>query len=573
MTGGVGMCGLWRAPVQGLRGLEHSPLVIGLVLAFTSVASAVIALLILSAWSRRRSAADTVDPGESDDRAVFLFDDRDLVDASAAARRLLAVAPVRGDAWTQLVANLSPMFPGFEARMATLAQRGCLSMRAEGEQPIGLLAEWRGGLARITLTDDTAGGHDMTVDRLSQRAMEEEIASLRTTVDEAPVLIWRQDASGAVVQANRAYMALAAARAEDGLGTWPLPTLFDAAPEAEGRSWRARLDLPDAARPRWFDCHSATIGDEQLHFAQPVDALVQAEASLRDFVQTLSKTFAHLPIGLAVFDRARRLQLFNPALTDLTTLSPDFLIGRPSLAAFLDRLRERRMLPEPKDYRNWRERITDLEQAAAKGHYQETWELPGGQTYRVSGRPHPEGAVAFLFEDISAEVTMTRRFRAEMAMGQSVIDALDEAMVVFSDRGAVTVTNAVYDTLWPQVRPQGAGARSAGEALQIWREACQPGPEWDDAAARLREALMPMQGAAASARQPWTAQISRRDGRPILVRVTPLPGGATLVGFRQGESSQGTGRAAAPDQSATWEQDAESDAAAPARQQGLRQAN
>jgi hypothetical protein len=42
-----------------------------------------------------------------------------------------------------------------------------------------------------------------------------------------------------------------------------------------------------------------------------------------------------------------------------------------------------------------------LEEEAASGLFEETWSLPGGQTYRVIGRPHPNGALAFMFEDIS----------------------------------------------------------------------------------------------------------------------------------------------------------------------------
>ncbi len=511
--------------------VEDSPIVAALVLAATSVGAALLALLILSAWPRRAAQPLPRLPERSEERAVFLFDERDLIDASAAGRRLLLAAPVRGDAWTQLVASVSPLFPGFESAMAGLAQRGSLTMRAVGERKLGLLAEWRSGLARITLTDDTDEGRQLTVDRLSHRAMEDELAALRATMDQAPMPIWRQDETGAVVQANRAYLALADSLGTATPATWPLPSLFDSPGAADGRHWRARVDLPGAARPRWFDCQSFPMGETRLHFAQPADALVQAEASLRDFVQTLSKTFAHLPIGLAVFDRTRRLQLFNPALSDLTTLTPDFLIERPSLAGFLDRLRERHILPEPKDYRTWRQRITDLEQAASMGQYRETWELPGGQTYRVSGRPHPEGAIAFLFEDISAEVTMTRRFRAEMTLGQSVLDTLDDAVAVFSNQGAVTVTNAAYDHLWSH-------GRQAADALCTWRDTFGAGPEWEAVAGRLRDALLSRHDAGGSPRQPWSTWLESRDGREFNLRLTPLPGGALLVAFRPVEAGQ-----------------------------------
>ena len=74
-----------------------------------------------------------------------------------------------------------------------------------------------------------------------------------------------------------------------------------------------------------------------------------AEDPLRKFMQVLTKAFAHLTIRLAVFDQARRLALFNRALTDLSGLPIDFLTGRPRLFGFLDKLRERHLFPEPKD--------------------------------------------------------------------------------------------------------------------------------------------------------------------------------------------------------------------------------
>src|SRR6056300_930551 len=71
--------------------------------------------------------------------------------------------------------------------------------------------------------------------------------------------------------------------------------------------------------------------DGSLYIATPCNRLVAAERSLRNFVQTLSKTFAHLPVGLAIFDQKRELISFNAALVELSTLDPRWLSGRPSL--------------------------------------------------------------------------------------------------------------------------------------------------------------------------------------------------------------------------------------------------
>src|SRR5690606_35316347 len=122
------------------------------------------------------------------------------------------------------------------------------------------------------------------------------------------------------------------------------------------RTRRASLNQNGAVS--WYDCHSHQVGDQTMMFALPADAAVRAERSLREFVQTLTKTFADLPIGLAIFDRQRHLQLFNPALIDLTNLPTGFLTARPTLFDLLDKLRELRMVPEPKDFRSWRQRMS-----------------------------------------------------------------------------------------------------------------------------------------------------------------------------------------------------------------------
>lgn len=504
---------------------------LAVVISLTSVLAAVAALMVMGAFQARASRSGGILGGAADDDTVFLFDDEDLVDATDPARALLAASPVAGPAWTQLLACLSPHFPTLADDLRSLARRGRILLSATGDKPLHLRAEWRAGLARIALSDPEAEGGRITVDRLSHRALEDELSTLRATMDHAPLPVWRDGGDGGpVIWANRAYLDLAAARSpgQEAL-TWPLPRLFDhdaageAAPRGGARSGgqRRRVDLP-AGGPRWFETRSFPVADGTLHFALPADGAVQAETSLRNFVQTLTKTFAHLPTGLAIFDRDRRLTLFNPALTDLTTLGVDFLSARPTLTAFFDRLREGRMIPEPKDYKEWRHRLSDLEKAAASGQYQETWTLPAGQTYRVTGRPHPDGAVAFLIDDISAETALTRRFRSDLETGQAVIDSLEEAIAVFSSAGVLVMSNAAYTRLWGVDPGAVLGEIGLADAFGHW---CARGGDpavWQRARERLG-----MGGDV-----PWQAAAVLDDGTRLMAEITTIAGGAQMILFR-----------------------------------------
>lgn len=506
------------------------PLIQTAIILVTCIAAATAALMLLAALQvRKTSGPRLTDLPAGMEPAIFLFDGTELVDATPPALRLVGAAGGDGgdgdSEWSRLCAWLSPRFGGVETALSDLPATGRVEMTSAGQKGLGLIGESFGRLTRITINDHDAEGQGMVVDSLAQRALEEELADLRGLATSLPVPVWRQQPDGTIDWANGAYLAaLAEFRGAAAGPAWPFPALFDA--EALRGRAGARLSLPraDGRGTAWFDVEVRAAGDAHFCFATPSDATVKAEASLREFVQTLGKTFAHLPIGLAIFDRQRQLALFNPALIDLTGLGADFLIARPTLFALLDRLRDMRMIPEQKNYTGWRQQMADLERAASSGFHQETWTLPTGQTYRVTGRPHPEGALAFLVEDISAEISLTRRFRAEIETAQEIVDLLPDAIAVFSPAGVLLQANAAFARLWGLDPAASLGAITVREAAHSWQALAQPNPAWLEA--RDFVGLM-------GPRSEWTAEARMRDGRALACRFVPMTGGATMIVFRE----------------------------------------
>lgn len=454
------------------------------------------------------------------DGIVFLFDGPGLIDATPRARAMLAGPDLRGPPQDRLRAALARRFPTLDAALARLPADGAITLTStpggDGQRQV-LRLELAGGLTRVELTTgEAAGGPALDV----FCALSDEVADLRAVASEAPLPIWREAAGGEVVWANTAYVSLVSARlAPDEDLAWPLPALFPPGAQAAARR---RLE-ETAGAVRFFDLVERPLDEGRLCFALPADATERAEAGLRDFMQTLVRTFAHLPVGLAIFDRHGQMQLFNPAFLDLTGLPADVLSARPRLATVLDLLRDRSMLPEPKDYHGWRRRLAGLERARGGEQVEETWSLPGGQTYRVTARPHADGGLAVMIEDISTEMSRTRRYRADLELGQSVIDALPEAIAVFSPAGQLVMSNECYGDLW--------GADLSGLVAEAgilslsrqWRGMSPPSPVWD----RIEDFVV-----ATGARASWTAEVRLLDGRLISCRIAPLAGGATLAAFR-----------------------------------------
>ncbi|WP_068116162.1 PAS-domain containing protein [Tropicimonas marinistellae] len=506
--------------------MQFFDLSLGFVLVISSFGTATVALYLMGHFlPARRVSWTPLD--KMDEPVVFLFRDREMVDATPDARALLNTGPDFLDDWSRTLSVIESRFPDFGEEITDLAdlQKIELTDSATGDR---VEAEWRGGLTRIAIFEKRSAkqAEGWLPDRFSQAALTGELKTLRDVIDDAPILIWKEDGAGAVRWANAAYVELVR-RVSDDPDTvgWPLPRIFDQrpfGPDISEPPRRLSIAVPDDDQPLWFDSYDNAQESETLIFALPADKLVRAEGSLREFVQTLTKTFAHLPTGLAVFDKDRRLALFNPALTDLSGLEPLFLSGRPTLFEFLDQLRERRRMPEPKNYKGWRKQIVELESAAASGTYQETWYLPSGQTFRVTGRPHPDGAVAFLFEDISDEVSLTRRFRAELELGQSVMDSVDEAIAVFSASGVLLLSNRAYREMWEHDPDSTLGETGVTEATALWQSRCLPTPAWGD----LRDFVGSM-----DERAEWNAEVRRTDGNLLNCRFAPLPRHATLVGF------------------------------------------
>lgn len=490
--------------------------------------SVILAVAVIRLWDRLRQGRGYRGAGRDRlDAAiqpmVFLFRQHRLVDATAPARGLLDRISAPGDDWTRLQQWIGPRFPEAPARLAQLERLGRVEMtgaQGRGSATLRLLAEDLGDrMWRVSVTDPNAEHAGIVVDSMSLHAMEEELDLLHLALDQTPMLVWRQDEEERITWANAAYLRRAETRRDEALG-WPLPRLLDAPKPVPGAGTATRrAAIEDNGIVSWYDCHSHRMGDEVMMFALPADAAVRAERSLREFVQTLTKTFADLPIGLAIFDRQRNLQLFNPALIDLTGLPTGFLTARPTLFDFLDQLREQRMVPEPKDYRSWRQHMSNLESAAATGHHVETWSLPGGQTYRVTGRPHPDGAVALLFENITSEISLTRKFRAELMLGSHVLDGIEDSLAVFSESGQMVLSNQAYRLLW------GEGTPDLPEALARWESATRAGPGF----ATLRAALT---GTADSDLRSDGAMVGPQ-GQLLGWTVSHLTGGRIMLRFRQ----------------------------------------
>ena len=440
----------------------------------------------------------------------LLFQNGMLIDADNALWPLLPPSTKDNADWNQVRDCLLPLIPDLPESLHTTHE---VIPRTTG--PL-VSVDHIGKTTRVTLTPDP----DTADSWLEMRQDAVSLALLQPALDHSPNPIWCLDTHNRFLWGNAAFQAFAKDHGGPDRFSRQMSDLIN--PNQTPRAKRVSLHNEGTHQERWFEVTTQKIETGVLHFATGVDAVVRAEEAQRNFVQTLSKTFANLTTGLAIFDRNRRLALFNPALIDLSGLSAEFLSSRPNLFEFFDKLREKQIMPEPKNYDNWRECMARLIAAASDDRFRETWNLVSGQTFDVTGRPYPDGAIAFLFNDITAEVSLTRGYRTELETMQSSLDAMDDAVAVFSQQGILTMCNAAYQTMW-KVEPDTCIADATIlDATQEWRTAFHPDPIWPE----LRDYVTSV-----TERASWDSELRSKDGRKVICRVDPICYGATMIRF------------------------------------------
>lgn len=451
----------------------------------------------------------TVPGGPSDatpDPIALLFEDGVLYHATNRALRRFAFFP-GASVWDDLRDAVLPRFPDFPEDVIADSEGAQTILPGDPKDTSVIELTWRDGMCWVEVVDRDADEPPFGVSA-------DTLTAQKVCCDTMSHPVWEELPDGRIGWRNAAYDSLQTAlQGNDDHSVLP--------PSDQPDGALLPVSMPDGSTD-WYEVTTHRKAGKTLHHAHKVTDVVQAKETQGTFVQALAKTFAHLSIGLAIFDRNGQLNIFNPSLVDLTGLQPAFLATQPTMLSFFDALRENRRMPEPKNYGNWRQEITDMIAAASDDDYRETWTLEDGRTYAVQGRPHPEGATAFLIEDISSEVTLNRNFRIEVEQYEALLDHIDAAVTVFSSSGVLTFCNAAYRNLWGH-NPEAAFADvMIKDAISVWQDKVLPTPSWG-----FIENLITTFGN----RDRGAVSLSLKDGSKLLCQLIPIGSGATMVRF------------------------------------------
>ena len=509
----------------------------------------VFAALALLALLRTRRQADGIESAARDDiaalhaeidrlRTLLLAEPQVLVEWTAAAdlpdilgdttllsgggvpERVLAfgswLEPAAAQTMEEAVDTLRGKGRGFTMTLTSLSGR---PVEAEG----CVVA----GRAVLRLRDVTGLQRELVELAASHDKVTADLATLRAALDSLPAPVWAREGDGRLIFVNAAYArAVEAADANEAVAR-ELELLDSEAREqlrearGAGKSYAGRLPAIVAGQRRIFDVVDAPSGTGSAGMAIDRTEVASMRAELGRMIEAHRRVLDQLATGVAIFDIDRKLTFYNTAFRSLFELDAGFLDQTPTDSAVLDRLRAERMLPEERDFRQWKQELYEAYRATEPQEH--TWYLPDGRTLRVVTTPNPEGGVTYLYDDVTESLDLHRSYDSLIKVQSETLDHLAEAVAVFGSDGRVRLHNPAFQRMW-KLSPEALDQHPHVEQVTAWCQALHDdGAVWRG----LRAAVTAIDG-----REPIAASIERRDGATINMTTMPLPDGATLVTFQ-----------------------------------------
>jgi len=365
---------------------------------------------------------------------------------------------------------------------------------------------------------------------------ERERDGLRAAFDALPFPVWRRrEADLRLIDCNRAYATAVDASRETAVaegrelaGDAAGQALADKARRSGAAAVESRHVVVNGSR-RWLElvetqlaASAAFAGGETLGFARDQTDLETAQSELQRHIAAHANVLERIAVAIAIYGADRRLNFVNTAFAHLWQLDEDWLSTRPLIEEVMDRLRERRRLPEVADFRAFRRQLL-AQFTSLIAPQEELMHLPDERTLRVVVSPHPFGGLIFVYEDVTDRLALERSYNTLIQVQRETLDHLYEGIAVLGSDGRLKLWNPAYARLWNLSPESLTGEPHVTEIVERLRGFFDDDRDWSDLKPRIVARL--------TADRRANTRLERADGSVLQAVTVPLPDGNVLLSY------------------------------------------
>jgi signal transduction histidine kinase len=354
-------------------------------------------------------------------------------------------------------------------------------------------------------------------------------AALRQAFDAIPSPVWRRDRDLRLIDCNAAYAA-----ALDTARETALAESRELASESGRDKARALARMAAAGSARSERRHVVIAGSRRLlevcelpdraggtiGFAIDRTDVESAETALARHINAHGQVLESIHAAVAIYGPDKRLSFFNSAFARLWGVEEEWLAGSPSLDEVLERLRERRRIPEFADFRIFKRQQLGLFTSLIEAQH-ELMHLPDGRTLSVSVSPHPLGGLIFVYEDVTDRLALERSYNTLIEVQRETLDNLYEGTALFGSDGRLKLHNPAYRKIWDLSESELVGEPHISDIVERTRRFYDDGGDWQ----MMRQHII----ANITAQTPTSGPLDRLDGSVLQLATVPLPDGNVLL--------------------------------------------
>lgn len=351
--------------------------------------------------------------------------------------------------------------------------------------------------------------------------------SLSQLLDQLPYPVWRRGNELSIAWCNPAFAQIFDMPVERIIGE--RREINAAAKALAKRAQRVGLAQSESqqlivkGQRRLYDLTEVPLADGSvIGFALDQTQLEESHAELTRHIAAHDDVLQALSTGIVIFGPDRRVKFFNGAFRELFNLDAQFLRQEPTIDQVLDKLRERRQIPEQADFRSFKQEWIRHVMSVIDP-FEELMHVPSGGTYRMMAAPHPFGGVILTFEDVTDNLTMERNYNTLIEVQKETIDHLYEGIAVFGSDGRLKLHNPAFEQLWnlsPDILRTEPHVAQIADAVKPYFESRH---NWPDLRHRIITEV--------ADRELKNVRLERIDGKIIDIAAIPLADGGRLFKY------------------------------------------
>jgi len=269
------------------------------------------------------------------------------------------------------------------------------------------------------------------------------------------------------------------------------------------------------------DIHEIPNAQNVIGCAIDVSRIDELESEMRHFKSSNFEALEQLRTAIAIFDQDTSLAFYNAAYEELWGLDGHWLNKKPKITEILDKLRQKRKLPEQANFqqfkKTWVEHFTELIDP-----HEDMVVLPDGTMLRMVVVPQPRGGLLTTFEDVTSRYELETSYNTLVAVQQETLNNLAEGLAVIGEDGRIRLHNPAFAKLW-DLNEDDFEPDMHASAVFDKVEALFKKDEWEERKTELVKSCFSREG--------MQGRITLKDGRIYSYRTVALPDGNVLVTY------------------------------------------